>query len=274
MMKANNIPKIMMGSFQISSQEIMNQTIMCAIESGCRGFDTSPSYGTETMLGIAIKKAIRNSNVKLDEIFISDKIDGIQMCKSKGDIRMYVESSLLKVGIDYFDLILIHWPFMQYIEKTWDSLVKLKKENKIRYIGLCNINKVKLKDFYTKIRCYPDFIQNEISPLNCDYDIGYYQSKNIIIQAYSPLCRMVDSIKNADILMNLSKKYNKDIAQIILRWHLQRDVIPVFSSKSNSRIISNLDLNNFALTDEEVKSICTLNQGYKIFPNSYGCPGY
>ena len=121
---------------------------------------------------------------------------------------------------------------------------------------------------------FPDVIQNEISPLNYDYDVEFFQNNNIIVQAYSPLCRMVDRIKNSEVLKEISLKYNSNLAQIILAWHRQRGIVPIFSSSKEERIISNLKNPDFVFSEDEMKNIEFLNEGYKIFPYSYACPGY
>ena len=270
------MPPIIFGTFQEPepNQSTMDRIIKCAIENGCRGFDTSPSYNTETKLGNSLNKLIKSCLVSREEIYISDKIDGMQIYESKGNIYKSVINSIRKINCSYLDLCLIHWPFLDYIENVWHNLLRLKNDGKIKNIGICNVTKRKLEEIFDRVKMFPDVIQNEISPLNYDYDVLFFQKYNILIQAYSPLCRMVDKIKNSDILKEISLKYNRNIAQIIFAWHRQRGIIPIFSSKNEERIVSNLKNADFILTDDEIKKIKSLDEGYKIFPYSFACPGY
>lgn len=268
------IPHIMMGTFNIPNQQVMNKMVVNAIRNGCYGFDTSPSYGTEHTLGIAIHEALVCEGKKRNDIFISDKIDGIQMYKYKGQISECVKKSLKDVNCEYFDLILIHWPFMEYLENTWYDMAKLKKEGLIKHLGICNITVDKLNEINTLIGENPEFIQNEVSPLNYDIDVDVFKKKKICVEAYSPFARMVRQIKESDILHNIAIKYKKDIGQIILKWHIQRGIIPIFTSTNEKRIISNLQVNDFQLDEDDMEKIKSMDIQYKIFPYSYGCPRY
>lgn len=270
----NQIPNIMIGSFKIPSQNVMNDMISSAIENNCLGFDTSPSYGTEHALGVAINRALISQQKRREDIFVSDKIDGIQMQKYKGRVRECVKESLMKVRCDYFDLVLIHWPFMEYLDNTWYELSNLRKEGIINYIGICNVNEKKLNEIFSLIGENPQVIQNEISPLNYDYDVEIFKRKGIIVEAYSPLGRMIKPIRCSEILNKIALKHNKNVGQIILKWHIQRGIIPIFTSTDNNRIKSNLQINDFKLDEEDMANIRNMDKKYKIFPYSYGCPGY
>ena len=270
------MPSIMFGTFHETEldQSTLDKIIKCALENGCRGFDTSPSYKTETKLGISLNYLIKSGLVSRDEIYISDKIDDMQIFESEGNIYKYVINSIRKINCSYLDLCLIHWPFLDYIENVWHNLLRLKNDGKIRNIGICNVTRRKLNEIYDRVKMFPNVIQNEISPLNYNYDVEFFQNNNIIVQAYSPLCRMIERIKNSEVLKEISLKYNCNMAQIILAWHRQRGIVPIFSSSKEERIVSNLKSVDTILTDDEMKLIEKLDEGYKIFPYSYACPGY
>ena len=274
------MPPILFGTFQEPepNQNTMNRIIKCALENGCRGFDTSPSYNTETKLGFSLNNLIKAGLLSRDKVYISDKIDGMQIYESDGNIYKYVINSIRKINCSYLDLCLIHWPFLDYIENVWHNLLRLKNDGKIRNIGICNVTRRKLEEIHDRIKMFPDVIQNEISPLNYDYDVEFFQNNNIIVQAYSPLCRLefrrVLFRSKSDVLNELASKYNRNIAQIILNWHRQRGIVPVFSSKKEERIISNLNESDFVFTKDEMEKIKSLDEGYKIFPYSFACPGY
>lgn len=271
-----DIPKIMLGTFNVNNYTQMNNMIKTALENGCYAFDTSPSYGTEEMLGRAL---IENKELykSREKIFISTKIDGIQMYETNGNIDEFVLESLKKLQIKYIDLLLVHWPFEKYLENTWKSMERLYEQGLVKSIGICNVNKRVMEKFKNRniFKKYsPQVIQNEISPLRtCDEEIKYYKSNNLAVQAYSPLCRMNEEIKNSEILKSLVKKYNKNVGQIILRWHIDREIIPIFTSTKPERIKSNLDIFDFKLNNEDIELINSMNKNYKIFLESYGCPG-
>lgn len=277
--KNNNeilIPKIMLGSFKVESQQIMDRMVDTAIGAKCYGFDTSPSYGTEVMLGKALKISQDKYNIKRNQLFISNKVDGWQMAESNGDIRKYVYESLKRVETDYFDLLLIHWPFEKYLKNTWKCMEGLLKEGIVNTIGLSNMN-VRTYEKFLQIfpEKEPSIIQNEISPLNvCEEDVYYFQKRGIQLEAYSPLCRMIPKIKDSRKLKEIAHKYGKSIPQLIIRWNVQRDIIPIFTSEKPERIIDNLQVFDFEISWEDMNEINAMNENYKIFPESFGCPGY
>ncbi len=141
-----DVPHIMLGSSQVPSQVVMDNMIFSAVENGCRGFDTSPSNGTENMLGKSLDVCKEKYGLSREDYFISDKIDGIQIYKSKGKIEEYVLQSIEKLKSEYLDLVLIHWPFTKYFDTTWNSLVELKDKGVIRNIGLCNVTGSKYEE--------------------------------------------------------------------------------------------------------------------------------
>jgi len=266
------LPKIILGSFNVNNKNIMHEMIKTAVLEGETGFDTSPSYGNEQILG----DALLNAQIERQDLFISDKIDGLQMFELNGEIEKHVDASLKKLNTTYLDLLLIHWPFEKYISGTWKSMERLYKNRKVLSIGLCNVDVRTFSQFLKNdIEILPHVIQIEISPFRtANEDIRMFQNKGIVVQAYSPLCRMIKEIRESNILLEIAKKYNKSVAQVILRWHLDRNVVPVFTSSKPSRIKENLDIFDFHLETEEIQNINSLNKDYKIFPESFGCPGY
>lgn len=266
------MPKMVLGSFNIGDQHTMNEMIATAIQQGVNAFDTSPSYGSEAILGSAIKA----QGIKREEILLTDKVDGWQMYESDGEVERYLDVSLKALQIDYVDLLLIHWPFERYITKTWNCMERMYRKGKVRAIGLCNMNVRTYQDFREKgIEIKPHVIQNEISPFRTDIDSTlFFQNEGIAVEAYSPLCRMIPDIKFDMVLNSLAKKYGKSIAQIILRWDIERGIIPVFTSSKPQRISENTNIWDFEMEKEDVDRISALNRDYKIFPESFGCPGY
>ena len=266
------MPKAILGSFNVSDQVVMDDMVEAALSEGITGFDTSPSYGSEKILG----NALLHSGVPRERVFLSDKIDAWQMFKKDGCIDCYVEKSLKDLNTQYLDLLLIHWPLPQYLVRTWKSFERLYDLGVVRSIGLCNVNTRTYYDFLKQdVKIHPHVVQIELSPLRtADSDVAMFMEAGIVVEAYSPLGRMVPEIKNNTVLLELSEKYGKSVAQIILRWHLERNVIPVFTSTKASRIKENVEMFHFQLEQSDVDAITALDRNYKIFPESYGCPGY
>lgn len=266
------IPSLMLGSFNIHDPVTIREMVSSALSCGIIGFDTSPSYGSEGILG----QALKDLSIERTNIFITDKIDGIQMFESKGSIERYVDESLNKLQTEYLDLLLIHWPFEKYIYNTWKHMIAIREQGMVRSIGLCNIGKRKLEQLDKILEiAIPNVIQIEISPLRTAIqDVEFFQNKGIIVEAYSPMCRMIPEIRNNQILQEIANKHGRTISQIILRWHLDRNIIPVFTSTKSQRIKENSDIFDFYLDEKEILMINHLNQDYKLFPESFGCPGY
>jgi diketogulonate reductase-like aldo/keto reductase len=152
----------------------------------------------------------------------------------------------------------------------------LYEEGIVKNIGVCNVRIGHLKRMEAFQKIKPNYIQIERHPLHtCSTLINFCKDHSIKVQAYSPLCRMIPSIKESPLLNSLKEKYHKkDIGQIILRWHLQTGSIPVFTSRNSNRINSNLDIFDFQLDKIDIDSINRMNNNYKIFLESTGCPGY
>ncbi len=266
------LPKMVLGSFNISSQDALLEMVKTALAQGVNAFDTAPSYGSEEILGNALKYL----GIARNEVFISNKVDGWQMYENLGEIEMYLDISLRKLKTDFVDLLLVHWPFPKYLLSTWNCMEKLYKKGKVRAIGLCNIDVRTYRKFIAEgIEIKPHIIQNEISPFNADIaSTQLFFNEGIVVEAYSPLCRMIQDIRSNEILNELAKKYNKSIAQIILRWHIERGIVPVFTSSKAQRIVENTTIWDFSIDNNDVEQITSLDRHYKIFPESFGCPGY
>ncbi len=264
-----------MGTFQNKDFEMLLNNVRVGIQNGVFGFDTAPSYKTERLLGTVLKTLITKEVVKREDLFVSDKIDAWQMQAGNGNVRSCVVDALQKMQLSYFDLMLIHWPIPEYLYSTFKSLSALKEEGVIRNIGLCNVRLGHLKRIQSNVGVLPDFIQNEIHPLNtCDEVVKWCNEKDIKVMAYSPLCRMNAKILESTTLKELSSKYNKTIGQIILRWHLERGIIPIFMSHNPKRIAENTEIRDFSLEKGDIERINAMNENYKIFLESNGCPGY
>lgn len=268
----SNIPALFLGTYQNSPN--LAKVVETAFQEHVYGFDTAPSYGTEKILGNIINKNLFKYQVDRSEIWISDKIDSWQMYATKGCIDKYVEKALCLMNLDYFDILYIHWPQPEYFINTWESFIKIKQRGLAKYIGLCNVHRRHIDLINGQTGIKPDYIQIERHPLNtCATEIAYYSKLDIKVQAYSSVGRMDKRlIENSD-LINLGKKYNKSIPQIILRWHIDTNIIPVFMSNKPERIRENNNIFDFSLKEFEIEKINSLNIDYKLFVELLSNPG-
>lgn len=272
----NTIPQIILGSFQMKSQADMDSVVDAAVDNGVYGFDTSPSYHTEEMLANSIKKAYETKNCKREDFFLTTKIDSWQMIDRKGDIRPFVNNILKKTGMEYWDLLLIHWPQPEFFVQTWLTMEKLYEEKIVKNIGVCNLKERHFKQLEAAGAHYvPMVAQNEIHPLNTeDALVEYCKKNNITLQAYSPLGRMIVDVKNNAVLNILAAKYNVSVPQLIIRWHVERGLVPVVKTSSAKRVKENIDIFSFDLTKEDMDLITSLDRHLKLFLESRCCPGY
>lgn len=252
------------------SGELYELVKLC-IKNGITGFDTAPSYRTESMLGDAVNRCIDEKLIDRKDLFVQSKIDGWQM--QDGNIEKYVKNALKKMNLEYFDALLIHWPFPEYFEDTWNKLTYLKETQLVNKIGICNLRIRHLKDLESR-GIIPEIVQIERNPLNVmEKEVFFADEKDIWFQAYSPLCKMDERIKESADLNNIAEKYNKNIGQVVLRWHIDTGVSPIFTSKKSSRIEEYADLFDFRLNNEEIECISALNVNYKMYLESFQCPG-
>jgi len=274
-MDNNKSQYIHIGTFQSIDKEILSKIIEASFDIGVYSFDTAPSYKTEALLGSLLSEKSKQYGIDRSSLYISDKIDDTQMEESEGEITRYLEQALLKLKVDYIDTLFIHWPFERYLNKTWETMGQLKEQKKIKEIGLCNVRVRHITKIIEETGIKPDVIQIERHPLRtCDDEVSYCNDNGILIQAYSPLCRMTNKITQNQLLKTLADKHEKSIPQIILRWHIDTGVVPVFTTHRVERIKDNCDIFGFKLTDNEIADINKLNENYKIFLESYCCPGF
>lgn len=245
-----------------------------AIENGCRSFDTAPSYKTEVILGQVIKVCAIEYNLDRADFFVQTKIDAWQMQEANGEVEKYVFSALKKMNLDYLDSILIHWPIPEYLNKTWQSFQNLKNKGVVKNIGICNLRMRHLLNLFSS-GILPDCIQIERHPLmTFDKEVQFCKENGVSIQAYSPLCKMHQRLKESTVLKRLSENYGKSVGQIILRWHLDTGVCPVFTSSKPNRVAEYLNIFDFSLTFEDITSITRMNENYKLCLESIACPGF
>lgn len=248
--------------------------VRAAADSGIRCFDTAPSYRTEELLGKVLHRAMEEKGLARGDIFVQTKIDAWQMQASQGSVEPYVRDALEKTGFDYFDSLLIHWPLPEYLESTWESFVRMRQAGLIRRIGICNVRMRQLEHI-AAWEPGPQIVQIERHPLRtCEAEVAFCAANGIAVQAYSPLCKMDERIRDSRALKSIAEKYGRSVGQIVLRWHMDTGVTPVFTSRKPQRVREYAQLDDFRLEKDELAAVSALNENYKMFLESWACPGF
>jgi len=274
---SNNIlmPTMAIGTNWMDYRQLYS-VMRAGFEAGFRAIDTARDYGNEHIVGIVLKDVLKDIGLDRSEIFVTTKIGNGQQIL--GNIDEQINLSLKNLQTDYVDLWLMHWPYPDYFQRTWDKMSNIyASTNKARAIGVANYRERHFK----QLLCSNDVLtpmvnQIEYHPLRTFADLkSFMQSKDIKLQAYAPLCRLVEPLKNAKVFRDLCEKYNKTIGQIILRWHVQQgDVMPIFKSYKPERFLENINIFDFCLTPEDMNAIYSLDIDYKYHIESCNCPGF
>lgn len=285
------IPSAGMGTYPLKGKEL-TKAIVAATSCGYRAFDTAKAYGNEASLGNALQEAYRINRLKRSDVFITSKIGenlnhGIPDGKlfyatypnENRDIAGIVSNQLNEIlknlRTDYLDLLLIHWPFPDYLVEIWKAMEDEYRTGRVRAIGVSNFRERHIQKIINSGYVVPMVNQFELHPLNTKKVlIDYCQKLEIQVQAYSPLLVMNRKLINAPILKLLAQKYKKSIPQIILRWNIEQGVIPIPKSGNSIRLQENISIFDFELTDEDMNGIDLLNENYTGLVESMYCPGY
>lgn len=248
------IPEIGLGVFRFENNEQGQKSIISALNSGYRHLDTAMFYGNEECVG----QSIAESDVKREDIFVTTKLWNEDI--KNGNIRPAFEESLRKLNLEYIDLYLIHWPAEGFVH-AWQVMEELYKEGKIRAIGVSNFHKFHLDEVYKVCTIRPMVNQIESNPyFNNQELIDYCKSEGMVVEAWSPLGGIKTRIFDDVVLNKIAKKYDKCVAQIIVKWNVQRGVCVLPKSSNPDRIKANIDVYDFTLTDEEICAINELNK--------------
>lgn len=267
-------PKILVGTNSMSQEALMH-SVKAQLKFGLAAFDTAPNYKSEGKLGKIIQDAVEKQNARREDFFIQTKLDCIDQINNNVEGAFY--KSLKETGLEYLDSYLMHWPYPDTFVDDWKILEKLYKHGLVRNIGVCNFRERHWKKLLdSNIEILPHINQIEIHPLRtCDELLSFCKDRNISVQAYSPICKMLPPISENKILQSLSEKYGKSIPEIILAWHIHRGVAPITKSSKPSRLTQNINSAlTLSLSTDDLNSITALNENYKFFVESWGCPGF
>lgn len=249
------IPKIGFGTYKLNGSH-GTRIIEQALSTGYRLIDSAFNYENEGAVG----QAIRNSSVPRDQITVTSKLPGRH--HNYKEAILTIEESVLRTGLDYIDLYLIHWPNPiqdKYVE-AWNALIDAQKFGLIRSIGVSNFLPEHIERLEKETGILPVINQIEMHPnFNQKDQIDFDASKNIITEAWSPLGR-ASEILNHPIIGGIADRYNKTIPQVILRWQIQQGVVPIPKASNIIRQKNNLDVFSFYLTDEDMGIINQLTK--------------
>jgi len=253
------IPYFGLGVFQTPNSKI-KKAVHWALDAGYRHIDTATLYENEDGLG----EAIKTHPVPRQEIFITSKVwNTDQGYDSTIDA---FNQSLRKLQTDYLDLYLIHWPVKGKYKETWRALETLYDEGRVKAIGVSNFLRHHLEDLMQSAKVTPMVNQMEFHPRLIQQPLlDFCKTNNIQYEAWSPL--MQGKIFGIDLLKELAEKYHKSIAQLVLRWDLQKGVVTIPKSVHKDRIESNADIFDFEISDEDMARIDSLDRDERLGPN-------
>lgn len=259
-----NMPWLGLGVFQVEEGSELIQAVKSAIAHGYRSIDTAAIYQNETGVGQAIKEALQENNLSREELFVTSKVWTADMGYEE-TIAAY-EASLAKLGLEYLDLYLIHWPVQGKYKETWRALETLYKEGRVKAIGVSNFQIHHLEDVMKDAEIKPMVNQVELHPyLSQQALLSFCQEQGIQLEAWSPL--MQGQLLDQPVLKQIAVKHSKSVAQVIIRWDLQRGIITIPKSTKEHRIIENVDVFDFQLTEEDMTLINDLNQDQRVGPD-------
>lgn len=253
------IPPIGFGVFRMENLEECEKATIEAIKAGYRLIDTAAVYKNEEAVG----RAIKNCGIPRDELFITTKL-WITDTSYEGAKRGF-EKSLSKLGLDYLDLYLIHQPYNDYYG-AWRALEELYEDGKVRAIGIDNFTQDRTADFifFNKIKPMVNLVECNVFFQRED-EKKYLDSENILMQAWSPLATGQSRLFENETLLQIAHNHNKTVAQIVLRWLVQRGIVPIVKSSNPVRMKENLDIFDFEISQCEMDEIKKLDTGRTCF---------
>lgn len=286
------IPSIGLGTFPFEGR-VMADIVETALKVGYRLFDTADDYRGEPGLGLVVRE-LPSLGLKREDIFLQTKISdnnahedeplkGIYFNPSsefmkrhtvEEIVREKVETSLRCMNTDYLDSLLIHYPFPDYYVEVWKTIIKLKDEGIVRHIGVSNFHERHIEKLIRQTEVCPEYDEIYVSPIGIKQSlVDYCKSHGCLIMTYSPIMDLAHGKIPSEIIKPIMDKYKKTLAQIVLRWNIERGCLPLPKSKNPKRLKENFDIFDFNLTQDEVDTISSLNYDNQYLVESKICPG-
>lgn len=259
------MPRLGLGVFRVKDSSELINAVKLAIKNGYRSIDGAAVYENEEAMGEGIRQGIKETGISREDLFITSKVWNSEL-GYESTIAAY-EASLKRLGVDYLDLYLIHWPVKGKYKEAWKALEYLYKEGRVKSIGVSNFQVHHLQDLLGDAEIKPVINQIEFHPYLTQQKVREFCKENEIqVEAWSPLMAGNGLLEN-EILKEIAEKYNKTVAQVVLRWDLQSQVVTIPKSTNESRLIENIDIFDFNLSNEDVAKIDSLNKDLRVGPD-------
>ena len=251
------MPYLGLGVYDCNDGKEVIDAIRYALDAGYRHIDTAALYGNE----IGVGKAVREYDIAREEVFVVSKVWNSD--QGYEETLKAFETSMNKLQLDYLDLYLIHWPVKGKFSDTWKAMEELYKEGRIRAIGISNFLVRHIEELLKTASIVPMVNQVEFHPYLVQQNlIDYCTEKGIQYEGWSPFMR--GKIFEIDLFAELSEKYKKSKAQVVLRWNLQKGVMAIPKSTQKRRIVSNADLFDFELSHDDMNLIDNLDRNQAV----------
>lgn len=259
------MPRVGLGVFRVENSSELVNAVKVAIKNGYRSIDGAAIYGNEEAMGEGIREGIKEAGISREDLFITSKVWNADL-GYESTIAAY-EASLKRLGVEYLDLYLIHWPVEGKYKEAWRALEYLYKEGRVKAIGVSNFQVHHLQDLLKDAEIKPVINQIELHPYLSQEKVREFCKENDIqVEAWSPLMAGNGLLEN-DILKAIAKKYNKTTAQVVLRWDLQNQVITIPKSTNEGRLVENIDIFGFNLSKDDMDRIDSLNKDLRVGPD-------
>ncbi|NMH71475.1 aldo/keto reductase [Bacillus sp. RO2] len=254
------MPWFGLGVFKVEEGQEVESSVKMAIHAGYKSIDTAAIYKNEEGVG----KGIRESDIPREELFITTKVWNADQ-GYESTLKAFDES-MEKLGLEYLDLYLVHWPVKGKYVETWKALEKLYKDGRVRAIGVSNFQIHHLQDILDVAEVKPMVNQVEYHPKLSQVELlNFCKENGIQMEAWSPL--MQGQLLDNDVLKEIAAAHNKSVAQVILRWDLQNGVVTIPKSVKEHRIKENANIFDFELSEDEMQKIHALNEDKRVGPD-------
>jgi len=262
-----DIPGIGFGTWELSKAEAL-ESVTAALKTGYRLVDTAKIYGNEEAVG----EAIRGSDVPREDIFVTTKLWNDD--QGYNSAFQALDESLAKLGLDYIDLYLIHWPATKRRHDAWSAFQEIQKSGKAKAVGVSNYTIDHLKQLLEQSDLMPAVNQVEFHPYIYEQQkelLAFCEEKGIALEAYSPLARV--SHETPKLVEGIALKHAKSVQQIFLRWCIQHGTLPLPRSRNPQHIQSNFEVFDFELSDEDMQQLNSISDGERVTWDPAGMGG-